>query len=81
MLNTILVAVAVFAIAMGAMAVGVLLGRRQLKGSCGGLSSMTDEQGNSLCESCSAPPSSCPLTEEQRRAAAARAEAEETTAT
>ena len=42
-----------------AMAVGVIFSNHQIKGSCGGLAGMLDENGNSLCESCSTPPEEC----------------------
>ncbi len=47
-----------FGLAAAAMAVGVILGNRRLKGSCGGLGSMVDENGNPLCE-CGAVPGTC----------------------
>ena len=40
------------------MAVGVIFSNRSIKGSCGGLSAMSDELGQPLCE-CGAPPGSC----------------------
>lgn len=54
-----LIALAVFAIAMTGMAVGVLLGRRALRGSCGGLANLRDEHGQVMCEICTTPSETC----------------------
>lgn len=54
-----LIAAVVFAVALGGMAVGVLLGNRRIKGSCGGLAGFQDEQGNSICEACADPSPEC----------------------
>ena len=53
MISTILIAFVVFALAALAMAVGVIVTGRQIKGSCGGLAGMKDENGDSVCMSCS----------------------------
>lgn len=55
-----LIVLGVFLIAFLGMAIGVILSNRCLKGSCGGLSTMTDEHGRSMCESCTTPKDSCP---------------------
>jgi hypothetical protein len=55
----------VFGLAAGAMAVGVILGNRRLKGSCGGLGGMVDEQGNPRCE-CGAAPGTCGRRQEEK---------------
>ena len=47
-----------FALVMAAMAVGVIFSDRRIKGSCGGLSSMSDRYGQPVCE-CGAKPGSC----------------------
>ena len=47
---------------MAGMAVGVIFSNRRIKGSCGGLSTMSDELGEPLCE-CGAAPGSCGETE------------------
>ena len=57
-MDTFLSALAVFALVVVAMAVGVIVGNRSIKGSCGGLSTMSDELGEPLCE-CGAAPGSC----------------------
>lgn len=57
--TTLLLAAAAFLIAVGGMAVGVLFGRRCLRGSCGGLAGRKDEYGNVLCEMCSSPSPEC----------------------
>jgi hypothetical protein len=56
---TIGIAAAVFAVAIAGMAIGVILGNRQLKGSCGGLANLRDSQGNTLCDVCSHPSPDC----------------------
>jgi hypothetical protein len=47
-----LVALAVFALAILGMSLGVLVRGRCLRGSCGGLSGMTDAQGRPICDAC-----------------------------
>jgi hypothetical protein len=53
MIPTILIAFVIFALAALAMAVGVIVSGKQIKGSCGGLAGMKDENGDSVCMSCS----------------------------
>lgn len=47
-----LIAFLVFGGVILGMSVGVLFGRRRLKGSCGGLSAWRDEIGRPMCEAC-----------------------------
>jgi hypothetical protein len=54
-----LITVAVFAIALGAMAVGVIFSNRSIKGSCGGLAGLKDGEGKSICEACTNPSPEC----------------------
>lgn len=66
--TTILVAFVVFAVALTAMAVGVIFSNRRIKGSCGGLANMRDSQGKTMCEACEHPSPECqgePLEHEQ----------------
>ena len=49
-MDTFLSALVVFALVVAAMAVGVILGNRAIKGSCGGLGAMRDELGQPMCE-------------------------------
>ncbi|MCG6155611.1 (Na+)-NQR maturation NqrM [Rubinisphaera margarita] len=49
---TFIASVLVFAAAIIGMAVGVMLSNRCLRGSCGGLSNLPGDAGQSLCESC-----------------------------
>ena len=49
----------VFAIALLAMSIGVLFGRRRIQGSCGGLSELKDENGKTMCEACTNPSPTC----------------------
>ncbi|MFQ5732680.1 MAG: (Na+)-NQR maturation NqrM [Planctomycetaceae bacterium] len=54
-----LIAFAVFALAVAGMAIGVILNRKRLKGTCGGLANLRDERGNSLCDACTSPSPEC----------------------
>jgi FAD:protein FMN transferase len=47
-----LITFAAFAVVMVAMAIGVLLKGRCLRGSCGGLAGLRDEQGRPMCAGC-----------------------------
>ena len=53
--------VIVFGLAISGMAIGVIMSNRQLKGSCGGLSSMTGNENvdASPCSLCTKPASEC----------------------
>lgn len=52
-------ALAIFLLAVTGMAIGVLAKNRELKGSCGGLSSMLGQDGKSICELCTIPKDQC----------------------
>ena len=54
-----LAAIVIFALAVVGMAVGVMLRRRPLRGSCGGLANARDEHGRIVCEACSHPSPEC----------------------
>jgi len=56
---TILIAVAVFAIAVTGMAIGVIVSNRRLRGSCGGLAGTHNSDGNIACDGCSNPSPTC----------------------
>ncbi len=58
MTTTLIAAFVAFSSVMVAMAVGVIFSDRRIKGSCGGLSSMSDSFGQPMCE-CGAKPGSC----------------------
>lgn len=58
-MNLFFIVLAVFALAMLAMGSGVILSKRRLRGSCGGLAGLKDEIGQSMCEVCSDPSESC----------------------
>ena len=49
-----------FGLVMAAMAVGVIFGTRQIKGSCGGLNSLASKVGLPLCE-CGGDPKECKM--------------------
>ena len=56
----VLISCGVFGGVILAMAIGVIFGNRQIKGSCGGLAGMQDEHGNSMCDICPIPVDECP---------------------
>ena len=64
--TTILVGVAVFAVAMLLMAVGVIFSNRRIRGSCGGLANMRDENGRVMCDACTSPSEDCAGPDDQR---------------
>ncbi|MEZ6134934.1 MAG: hypothetical protein R3C53_08500 [Pirellulaceae bacterium] len=53
------VTLGVFLLVVVGMSIGVLMGRRQLSGSCGGLANQTDREGNAACSLCSNPDAAC----------------------
>jgi len=55
----VLVTAFAFAAALGAMAIGVIFGRRAISGSCGGLANRPDGEGGSRCSLCSQPDEAC----------------------
>ncbi len=57
--QTFLIAALVFLVAVTAMAVGVIVSNRRIKGSCGGLANLRDEHGNTMCEACTNPSPEC----------------------
>jgi uncharacterized protein len=56
---TLLIVFLVFALAVAGMAIGVIISRKSLKGSCGGLANLRDEQGRTMCEACVQPSPEC----------------------
>ena len=52
-------AAVLFLVAVGGMAIGVLISNRQIKGSCGGLAAMPGGTGDSVCDLCSVPRKEC----------------------
>lgn len=58
-MTTFFAAFAAFAVASLLMALGVIFSNRSLKGSCGGISGLTDEAGQPLCGMCSNPGEAC----------------------
>lgn len=54
-----LIAFIIFALAVTGMAIGVIVTRKRLKGSCGGLANLRDEHGRPMCEACSHPSPDC----------------------
>jgi hypothetical protein len=45
-------ALVVFLLAVLGMALGVIFGKRCIRGSCGGLSGLRDESGRPMCDHC-----------------------------
>lgn len=58
-------ALSVFLLAILGMSVGVIFSNRCIKGTCGGLGNLKDENGNSLCEACTTPSEECADRKEQ----------------
>lgn len=56
-----LATLAIFAIAISAMAIGVIFGDRRLKGSCGGLNNLRKLLGETPCAGCTESGPDCPL--------------------
>lgn len=52
-------ALTVFLVAIGGMAIGVIVSNRRLKGSCGGLAGLTDDDGKTACDLCAMPSPEC----------------------
>lgn len=77
MFSLFLITLLVFVVAIAAMAVGVMFGRRRMQGSCGGLANFKDSEGRSVCEACHDPSPSCSGVEEGRRRAAEGTQEEE----
>ena len=57
-MNTLIVTFVAFGVVMIAMAVGVIFSNRAIKGSCGGLNTMSDDFGRPMCE-CGKAPGTC----------------------
>ena len=57
-MDTLIAAFVAFGMVMVAMAVGVIFSNRVIKGSCGGLNTMSDDLGRSMCE-CGKEPGTC----------------------
>ncbi|MEX0717167.1 MAG: hypothetical protein WD066_11285 [Planctomycetaceae bacterium] len=66
-----LAALIVFAVVMAAMAIGVIVRGRSLRGSCGGMSNLRDEQGDVRCFACRAPSEECGGVDDGKSRAAA----------
>ena len=58
-LHTITLSALIIGVAVGAMAIGVVLRRKSLAGSCGGMAGLKDEGGNPICEACAHPSPEC----------------------
>ena len=58
-MNTFFAVLALMSLAILGMSVGVLMGGKRLKGSCGGLSAITNEEGEKVCGICGQGVASC----------------------
>ncbi len=47
-----LIAFATFAAVIAAMAIGVIVSGRRIRGTCGGLNAWTDGDGRPICDAC-----------------------------
>jgi FAD:protein FMN transferase len=64
--TTYVIAFVVFLAVIAAMSVGVIVGNRRIRGSCGGLANMHDRDGRSICDGCTNPLPDCGGLEEGR---------------
>jgi len=78
-MNELLAAFVVFGLVIVGMAVGVIFSNRQIKGSCGGLNTMSDQFGQPMCE-CGAKPGACDASDQEPKTADVFADAEEVVA-
>lgn len=61
MFPELLIAFLIFTIAFTGMAIGVIISRKCLQGTCGGLANWKDGQGGSICDACTSPSPDCPV--------------------
>ena len=54
-----LISLIAFGLVICGMAVGVIMGRRAISGSCGGLANQSAEDGQTSCSLCSNPEAAC----------------------
>ena len=64
---TLILAIAVFFVAVAGMAAGVIISNRRLRGSCGGLANLRDAQGRTFCDACTNPSPTCSGLEDAAR--------------
>lgn len=69
------VTLAFFLLVIAGMAVGVLMGRREISGSCGGLANQGAEGGEASCSLCSNPDAACRELKERMAGQSANADA------
>ncbi len=58
-MNLFWAALLVFAVAIFGMSIGVIVSNRRLRGTCGGLAGLRDEQDRLQCDACSSPSEEC----------------------
>lgn len=58
-LGVMVITLVFFTFALIAMAIGVIVNNRRIKGSCGGLAGLTDNKGQSICDACTKPSPDC----------------------
>lgn len=72
------ITLAAFLLVIAGMAVGVIMGRREISGSCGGLANRESGEGEMSCSLCSNPSAACEeLREKMKGGNAAGAKFEE----
>ncbi len=73
-LTTFVLTAILFGLAIVGMALGVILSNRRLRGSCGGLAGLKDEEGRPFCEACTHPAEECTEFKKQGETRAERQE-------
>lgn len=58
-MTTFIATLCVFLTAVVGLGVGVIISNRRLKGTCGGLGTMKDSDGESICDACTTPSEEC----------------------
>ncbi len=64
----ILLAIIIFGLLTAAMAIGVIMGRKPIAGSCGGIGAALDEE-DYVCEICGGDPDKCDSNSEEKLSA------------
>lgn len=67
------VTLSVFLLVVVGMAIGVIMGRREISGSCGGLANQRDADGSTSCSLCSDPDAACKELGQRMRSASTSA--------
>ncbi len=57
-MTTILLTIVIALVVFGAMSIGIMFGRQPIKGSCGGMATLSG--GDQSCQVCGGNPAKCP---------------------